>query len=548
LAINDSPDAVDAARFIIKNPEEKIAAGMTRIEWLKDLSDQICSLHRRSTTGPADPVGDVRFRLAQTLVLKFGEPVFKIKTKSGSEKKLNTLHFAAYFGHTCLLEYDDKVGCFYHYNEKAGCWQPLSLERSRRILVDFIIPFMHVKPLVYTGTPAFQETIIEQAKATNIQEEFRPDGYMFGTLNKTLFLDTSGPLNQPIKIQETGNHWSYKIRNAIPVAFDRKHTGCTKFRTMLTNIMHADDVDLFQYWCGLAIIGKNPLHKMLILPGEAGSGKSTVANIVERMIGEVNVATLTTQRLEDRFELSEFFGKTLLVGKDVTEDFLSCKGAGMLKSLTGDSNLKAEVKYVQARVRLGSPFNVLIVSNHHLYIRPSDDTGAWKRRIWVIPVKKKAAFPIDRTFSEKLVENEGTGILCWMLEGARRVLHDIKNNTEYKLQPHQDANAMALLAKRDELADFCQTRLAPKAGNIEASEDIYDAYCQYCGGNKQEAIAQTIFYRRIGRYITEIPGAAGPKTIPGEGNGKAFKAYTGIVIQKIKPSTSPVAAKTDEHA
>lgn len=547
LAVIESPDAVEAAQYLIKNSQEMIRAGCTRLQWLKDLSTAVCSQFVSTNSGAPDPGIDFRNRLSQILALKFGDPFLRIKTQGGSEKRLNTLHFGSLFAHNCRLEYDDAVGCFYYYNDKAGCWQPISVERCRRILVEFIVPFMHWKPAIYNGTPMFQQTILEQAKATNLHEPFKTDGYMFATLNKTLFLDTSAQ-GQAIRLHETDNHWGYKLRNAIPIKYNSSNTGCTKFREMLKNIMHPEDIGLFQYWCGLAVLGQNPLHKMMIIPGEAKSGKSTLAGVVERVVGEANVATLTTQRLEDRFELSEFFGKTLLVGKDVSDDFLSCKGAPMLKSLTGDTNLKAEVKYVQARVRLGSPFNVLIVSNHHLYVRVNDDIGAWKRRLFVIPVKKQKEFSEDAKFVDKLIESEGGGILYWMLEGAREVLSDIKTNNRRKLTDRQDANVMALLAKQDELADFTAACLRAKSGHEEASGDIYDAYCQYCGAKDLEAIAESVFYRRIGRYILTIKGAAGPKTIPGNGTLKAYKAYTGVEIFKAATPAAAGAASDDSTA
>lgn len=532
LAITEGPEAIRSARYLVKNPDEMLAAGITRLEWLVGLSEELAKQHSSSKAAKvADPVGDYRIRLAEVLTTKFGKPFFKIATKHGNEKKINSLHFASLFAYCCGIEFDDKVGCFYRYNRDAGAWQPISEDRAREILIDFTVPFMHRKPLTYSNTPAFQALILEQARATNIHQDFMPDGYMFATQNKTLFLDTSGPILANVTVEEVSNYWGYRIRNAIPIEFDKSHTGCTKFRGVLDNLMEPDDVDMFQYWCGLALLGKNPLHKMMIISGGAGSGKSTIASIVERMIGEDNVATLTSQRLEDRFELSEFFGKTLLVGKDVPAGFLAHKSASVLKSLTGDSNIRAEVKYVQARVRLGSPYNVLIVSNHNLHVRIADDLDAWKRRLWVIPVALKKSFKVDPHFAENLIKKEGAGILYWMLMGARRVLKDMKAGTEYARTATQTANTMSLLSPPDLLKDFCNAHIVPKTGSHVPSELIYDAFCHFCSTRNADAIADTVFYRQIGKHILQkVPTAKGPKTIAATSGTKAYKAYVDIEL------------------
>ena len=57
-----------------------------------------------------------------------------------------------------------------------------------------------------------------------------------------------------------------------------------------------------------------------------------------------NVTQLRTKHLAERFELFRYLKRTLLVGVDVEADFLSTKGAAVLKGLVGGDWFDAEQK------------------------------------------------------------------------------------------------------------------------------------------------------------------------------------------------------------
>jgi len=63
------------------------------------------------------------------------------------------------------------------------------------------------------------------------------------------------------------------------------------------------------------LLGPNQCHGILIIRGTPGGGKSTLVSIVEKIIGENNVAHLRTSHLGGRFETSAFLCKRLLVAK-----------------------------------------------------------------------------------------------------------------------------------------------------------------------------------------------------------------------------------------
>ena len=73
--------------------------------------------------------------------------------------------------------------------------------------------------------------------------------------------------------------------------------------------------------------GINFLAKDFDSPRRAGSGKSSLAAVARELIGPINCEELRTAHLGDRFELSRYMAKILLIGADVAGDFLNQPGA-----------------------------------------------------------------------------------------------------------------------------------------------------------------------------------------------------------------------------
>ena len=83
----------------------------------------------------------------------------------------------------------------------------------------------------------------------------------------------------------------------------------------------------------------------MLLTGSGGSGKGTIANILELVVGAANCMQIRPGCIGSRFETSSFIGKTLLTGKESQTSFFTTKGMGIMKSLVGDDALRVELKH-----------------------------------------------------------------------------------------------------------------------------------------------------------------------------------------------------------
>jgi putative DNA primase/helicase len=161
-----------------------------------------------------------------------------------------------------------------------------------------------------------------------------------------------------------------------------------------------------------------------------------------------------------------------LPGKDVPPEFLMHKGAAVIKKLTGGDFFSPEFKNANGAPDLRGDFNVAITSNSRPRIRIAADVEAWRRRI--IPFEFLPATRERRIsdFANLLVQQEGPGILNWMLEGAILHLRELREHGNFVLTANQKDQIDRILAESDSVGDFVRHCVHPgkKSDSVTVEE------------------------------------------------------------------------------
>lgn len=317
----------------------------------------------------------------------------------------------------------------------------------------------------------------------------------------------------------------YYSRNQIPVTFDPEAT-CPTFRNdLLGRGLNPDDVKLMQRWGGLLLLQENIFQKMMILTGTAGAGKSTVISVFQKMVGQDNCAQLRTEQLLERFEMAAFIGKSTLIGADVPGSFLMQRGAYKLKQLTGGDFFQAEIKTARDLVTLKGDYNVGITCNSRLRINMDSDAGAWDRRLLII--RYEAAPPEKKipNFDDWLIENEGPGILNWMIEGALDVLHAGK----FDMTDEQKSTVTDLLEESDSIRSFMRRCVVPGSkSNDVTTDELIEAYHAFCDDRGWEAIPAGTLEKQLPNLMLELYRVNKGNNI--ERDGTKRRGYTRIQL------------------
>ena len=93
--------------------------------------------------------------------------------------------------------------------------------------------------------------------------------------------------------------------------------------------------------------------------------------------------------------------------------------------MTGGDTIGLERKYSNHECSILGVFCVLITCNSRMTVILDGDRGAWLRRLIILTYEQKTHTKNIPHFAQKLVRDEGPGILNWALEGLELANKDV---------------------------------------------------------------------------------------------------------------------------
>ncbi len=354
--------------------------------------------------------------------MECGEPFY---CNSGG-LTLNYRYFAEQIKQQHRIIWDPQQKSFFLYNPDRGIYERKSDQGITQITVENMDRFVMNFP--------DKQDVLQAKISMRFLDDVRKMLCCICETNFSVAHDSPHRihlLNTVLEYATGKNHWKQRkfspehlSRNQIPINYDPKAECRTFLDKLLSPAISRSDIELLQQYVGQCLLGKNITQTFLILTGTPGGGKSTLANVIEGLIGRWNCTELRTEFLNNRFEISRTLGKTLLTAKDVPGDFLSTRGAQRLKALVGNDMMTLEYKNRNDTLDIPGNFNVIITSNDVLRLRFEGDEDAWRRCLLWIPYERPPVAEADKIaeFDHLLLETEGSGILNWALEGAMELL------------------------------------------------------------------------------------------------------------------------------
>lgn len=439
--------------------------------------------------------------------------------------------FAGLVAMESMILRDPDEGQFYRYNGSSGLWRAETPEAIQQLISARILeasrnryPFLAQKRSI---------TLLR-----SIEQQMRGIAEHRGAFTSAK-AGRVACLNGCIDVHSgaiTAHSPDNYLRNGIPIAFSRD-AACSEF---LENLIHPsvsdDDAILLQKWFGLAILQRNIAQTILILDGEAGTGKSTIASIARMLVGKTNVSELRTENLDSRFELFRLRTASLLIGADVRGDFLSQAGASRLKALSGGDPLSCEGKGLNAGINITGDFNCLITCNERLRIRLEGDIGAWRRRLLIIRFNQPRPKKRIPDYARQLFEREGAGILNWSMEGARMLLTDIQEHGMIQLSQAQQKRVTDLLDESDSLRAFLQNHVRPGSRDIPKSAIIENYFC-YVSSRGWNPVPLQRVQGSLPHMMLSMYNTPESRSIRGA-DGKQTQGFRNIEMDVLKNETS----------
>lgn len=462
------------------------------------------------------------------IIERYGVPVFYAKSRDGElfVKGINEAYWAALYAaeNTVLHEPDERA--FFLYAGDTGMYSLISPDFIKQQVSYRMLEVSRqdesLSPLENLRTDKNLNSVVAQLRGiAEHRNAFTDRPQAVHLANCMLRFEGDQCFEEMFSP-------GFRSRNRSPIPFAPEAT-CPRFlNELLLPAVHPEDAVLLQKMAGQCLLGENLTQRFVILDGEPGRGKSQYGIVLQALVGRENVTQLRTDHLNERFELFRFLRRTLLVGVDVDANFLSSKGAPVIKGLVGGDWFDAEQKGGTGSFQFQGKFNILMTSNCRLKVKLQGDVGAWRRRMLIVryeapPPKKKIP-----DFGEKLVREEGPGILNWALGGLRMLLTDIAETGDIRLTPRQSGVVDSLLAESDSLRFFLSENVVKASGSDLTVGEIVQAYAHYCPDQGWDPLPESQIGRQLPSLMLELFQTV--KANSCQRDGKSARGFRGVAF------------------
>lgn len=254
---------------------------------------------------------------------------------------------------------------------------------------------------------------------------------------------------------------------------------------------------------GLTLVGSAAPEIIIFLYGVAGSGKSTLVNMIMRALGrdlavKIPISVLLMRdRDGSANELLPLLGARMAVASEVPEGRKF--NEARLKDLASKDPLTTRPLYAEA-IQF-EPSHTLWIYGNHLARVSGSDTGI-ERRMHLLPFDQRIpAGQVDKFFDKKL-EAELPGFLNWGLEGCIAWQH------EGLKKPRRVQKATTgYLTEMDLIIQFADQRIVDCPSEDERASVVYSVYREWAMAQGERPVTNTKFgtamtergYRRVKR-------------------------------------------------
>jgi len=462
------------------------------------------------------------------IIERYGAPVIYGKARNGEffVKDINQAYWAGLYAAENIVLHEPDERTFYLYSGDTGLYSIVSPDLIKQIVSHRMLGMSRkdeaVSGLEHLRNDGRLNAVVSQLRGiAEYRNAFTDRPRAVHLANCMLRLENG-------TVEPTLFSPDFRSRNRSPIPFDAK-SQCPRFlNELVLPAVHPEDVVLLQKMAGQCLLGENLIQRFLILDGEAGRGKSQYGIVLQYLVGRENVTQLRTDHLNERFELFRFLRRTLLVGVDVDADFLTSKGAPVIKGLVGGDLFDAEQKGGTGSFQFQGKFNILMTSNCRLKVKLQGDVGAWRRRMLIVRYEAPPPKVKIPNFGEALVREEGPGILNWMLEGLLMLLIDIHDTGDIRLTDRQAGVVDSLLAESDSLRWFIRENIRRQDGADLSVHEIVQAYAHFCPERGWDPLPESKINNQLQTIMLDMFQVL--RTNNCQRDGKAVRGFRGVAF------------------
>ena len=267
---------------------------------------------------------------------------------------------------------------------------------------------------------------------------------------------------------------------------------------------------LLEEMIGYILYRKNTMQSAFILTGEGANGKSTILNVIKKLMGKQNFTSLDLRELEDTFKPAELYNKLANIGDDISPKYLETSSV-FKKVVTGETFM-VQKKY-------GQPFEMENYSTQIFCANSlppvNDRTDGFTRRIIIIPFNAKftsSDVGFNPFIEDLLLEDESINyILKLAIDGLRRVLF----NKQFTKSSKGELEKLDYIKSNNNVLEWLDDN--PKIEN-ESVSSVYLAYQVWATRNGYHGVKKSNLSKELKKEL-------GLESTPQYTEGKTIRVY-----------------------
>ena len=269
--------------------------------------------------------------------------------------------------------------------------------------------------------------------------------------------------------------------NYCPHNFDPTNIGhAREFIEWLHSVV--DDpktVQLIREWLGYCITTDTRFEKFLFMYGRPSAGKGTCMDVMEAVIGLINIHQMKLESLGSRFGLYSALGKTNIFMPDTQAVNFERANIALevIKTITGRGRVDLEGKNIQP-ISMKLPHRFTIASNTLPNFH--DSASALRRRLLVAWFSQSFEDRMDVDLKARLTKPHVIeGVVAWAVEGYVQLVRSggftIPDKTEEIIRDFAQAN--------NPIAEYISDCIVFEQGSRTPKDAVYASYSAWCKKN-----------------------------------------------------------------
>lgn len=275
----------------------------------------------------------------------------------------------------------------------------------------------------------------------------------------------------------------------LPYDYDR-NAKCPKFDSFIDQILpEKEKQNVLSEFFGSALDLNINHEKVLLNYGGGANGKSVLINIISAALGSQNVCNYPLSDLASTQSRSRFHLANHLINFS-SEISGSLHNSAFKKLASGEP--------IDARELYGNTYNIyryarLAFNCNALPFNKEQTEGFFRRWLIVpftvyIPAKMQ-----DKTLAAKIMSNELTGVLNWIIEGLQR----LKSNGGFSECLSCTEELRTYRAESDCVARFMEANYLSTSEYTIPMKDIHSEYSKFCEDSSIVPVKYNGFWKRI---------------------------------------------------